>query len=78
VITASVPARVVQLKEKFSYIHFPKVGLTYHFMQLPYTEDEKNDAYAGCALIIACGLLLMAMMLTVILAVLSSFIDFPK
>lgn len=46
---------------------------------MPYpTEDEKNDAYAGCALIIACGLLLMAMMLTVILAVLSSFIDYPK
>lgn len=46
---------------------------------MPYpTEDEKNEAYSGCVLIIACGLLLIMMMLTVILAVLSSFIDYPK
>ena len=36
-ITASVPSWIIQFKEKLGYIHNPKVGLTYHLMQSPYS-----------------------------------------
>ena len=38
--TTAIPARVIDLEEKFGYIHDPKVWLTLHFMQSPYIADN--------------------------------------